>query len=365
MNVAILCFDYSRNGGSEKVAGNLYQAISVKYPTHLISLFSENSMNCNEEGNVSPHIISKNKGVFIISFLTVLCNLSKYCKGNKIDVIISVGINCSLYACLLKLFVNARVIICEHSNIANIMYNSWRQHIKRRFAVVYADKLITLTEADAETYKSKYPKRKGKIRTIYNWIGDNWLNQITKYDCNSKKILTVCRLDRVKGLERGVDVVSRIFKKNSDWVWHIYGTGDEEYKKELIEKATKLGIAKNVVFCGQATENELMTKYPLYSIYLCTSHFEGMPMSLLEAKANKIPIVSFNCQTGPAEIIENNINGLLVKQGDVNELYKLLKELIEDKNLRQSLSDKSYSNIYKFKKETIVKQWVSLIDNND
>ena len=76
--------------------------------------------------------------------------------------------------------------------------------------------------------------------------------------------------------------------------------------------------------------------YPEHSIYIMTSYFEGLPLVLLEAQQYKLPIVSFNCPTGPSEIIRDNVNGFLIENYNVNLMVEKLSLLIENEELRKS-----------------------------
>ena len=93
-----------------------------------------------------------------------------------------------------------------------------------------------------------------------------------------------------------------------------------------------------------------------------TSYYEGLPMVLLEAKANSLPIVSFDCYTGPSEIIRNDVDGYLIKNDDINEMIEKINLLIYDSEKRQKFSKNSRGNINKFKKEKIIKKWKELFE---
>ena len=97
-------------------------------------------------------------------------------------------------------------------------------------------------------------------------------------------------------------------------------------------------------------------------MYVLPSYREGLPLALLEAKANKLPIVSFDIDTGPREIVKNGVNGFLVEKYNKKEMAIKINELLENKELRNDFSEKSYENIKEFEKETIIKQWRELID---
>lgn len=93
-----------------------------------------------------------------------------------------------------------------------------------------------------------------------------------------------------------------------------------------------------------------------------TSRFEGLPMVLLEAQSYGLPIVAFDCDTGPAEIIDHNINGLLVEPGNINGLINSLLELINLSNIEyEKMSSNAVKNSVRYSVNPIVKQWLSII----
>ena len=102
--------------------------------------------------------------------------------------------------------------------------------------------------------------------------------------------------------------------------------------------------------------------YKNYSIYVMTSYREGLPLVLLEAKANSLPIVSFDCLTGPSEIVRDGVDGYLIECYNEGKMVDKLSKLIENPCLRKEFSDKSRENLDKFGKNKIIKQWETLID---
>ena len=86
-------------------------------------------------------------------------------------------------------------------------------------------------------------------------------------------------------------------------------------------------------------------------------------MVLLEAKSQGLPIIAFDCKTGPNEIVRNGIDGILVKNNDIAKFQEMLNELIKSPDLRSSFSNKSMENVDKFEKKNIVSQWQRLIND--
>jgi glycosyltransferase involved in cell wall biosynthesis len=75
-----------------------------------------------------------------------------------------------------------------------------------------------------------------------------------------------------------------------------------------------------------------------------------------------LPIVSFDCPTGPSEIVEDNENGFLVPTYNIEEMTQKILKLMEEKETRKRFSDNSQKNIENFSKRNIIKKWKDIID---
>jgi glycosyltransferase involved in cell wall biosynthesis len=86
-------------------------------------------------------------------------------------------------------------------------------------------------------------------------------------------------------------------------------------------------------------------------------------MVLIEAMVCGVPCVSYDCPCGPSDIIKNNEDGFLVKNGDYNEFASKINRLIEDNTLRKEMGKKAKQNVLRYLPETIVKQWDNLFND--
>jgi glycosyltransferase involved in cell wall biosynthesis len=91
-----------------------------------------------------------------------------------------------------------------------------------------------------------------------------------------------------------------------------------------------------------------------------SSHFEGFGMVLVEAMVQGVPAISFDCPCGPKDIIQDHINGLLVKEGDVPALAKAMESLMCDDTLRESLAAKAGIVTDTFSESVVMNQWENL-----
>ena len=111
-----------------------------------------------------------------------------------------------------------------------------------------------------------------------------------------------------KGYDYLAQIAVKVLSKFTDWEWDIYGSGNEQIKQDLITELDKGGVLSRVHFKGNVKGIENI--YPNHAIYIMTSRYEGLPLVLLEAKQYGLPIVSFDCPTGPSEIILDGENAV-------------------------------------------------------
>ena len=106
--------------------------------------------------------------------------------------------------------------------------------------------------------------------------------------------------------------------------------------------------------------NDMGEWYHKAAVFVLTSRFEGLPMVLLEAKAHRLPIVSFDCLTGPSDVVDDGENGDLVAEGDIDGMAAKLAALMDDSEQRQRYSDCALQHAERFDKDYIVRQWKAL-----
>lgn len=176
-------------------------------------------------------------------------------------------------------------------------------------------------------------------------------------ECKTKQVIAVGRYTYQKGFDMLIESWKYIKEKHPDWVLKIYGGGD---KKSFEELRDSLGLQDNI-FLEPSTDN-IIDKYCESSIFVLSSRFEGFGMVITEAMACGLPAVSFECPSGPRDIINDGEDGLLVENGNIKQLAEKISYLIENEELRKEMGSKARINVERFKIENIAKQWVDLFD---
>ena len=366
MNICFLKLDMTLKGGSERIASLLMNELIKKKDNKIYSIsISKKNYQC------AYRLDEKIEEIYLTSdgrrqrykYFKIIYKFRKILRDNKIDLVLCIGMAGATVGILSKIGLNVKIICCEHSNLLNFCDNGYQQKLAQWLSAKFADKVITLTEKDTLNYKKKFNIIPKRIEYIYNFIDEKLLNLKSNYDVESKKIISVGRLVKVKGFDRLVEIAKIVFedKRTKDWVWHIYGEGPErERLKQLIKK---YNLEKKVILKGNV-EN-IYEIYKEYSFYVMTSYFEGLPMVLLEAKANSLPIISFDINTGPSEIVRNNIDGYLIQDGDLKEISSKIIELAINDDTRKKFSLNAKENLDKFSKKKIIKKWIKLLEEID
>lgn len=340
-------------GGTEKVVSLIANELSKKYEVEIISLIKHAEKpfyNIGEKIKIIS-LFEREFQPIKLYYPYLIYKVKKLLRNYKTDVFICAGMG----DVALTTFVRnkAKYIAWEHfnamqGNVGGIMW------LGRILSARYADKIVVLTKKDMELNKKRFHSEE-KIVQIYNPI--EFVETNSNYDINSKKIVTCGRLTHQKGIDMLLQVAERVLNKHPDWQWHIYGDGPEEYsvRQLIIEK----GLENNVILMGRT--NKMNELYKEYAMYVMTSRFEGFAMVNIEAHLSKLPIVSFNCNCGPDEIIQDGINGYLIDCFDIDKMVEKINYLIENPDVRKNMSDNTFLDKEKLKMENIIKEWEKIL----
>ena len=127
---------------------------------------------------------------------------------------------------------------------------------------------------------------------------------------------------------------------------------------ELFALVNEYGLCDSVELTG--VQKDMEAVYRNASVLALSSRYEGLPMVILEAQAHGIPVVSFDCQCGPKDTIEDGVNGRLVPEGDVDALARALAETIHNPAALRRMGAAAYETARRWEPETIMHQWDEL-----
>jgi glycosyltransferase involved in cell wall biosynthesis len=175
---------------------------------------------------------------------------------------------------------------------------------------------------------------------------------------SSKRIVSIGRYVFEKGNDLLLKAWSKVEKQCQDWILDIYGQGNQTPYRELMQE---LGIDETRCHLhGSLTD--VKEAYLGSSIFTLPSRFEGFGLVIIEAIACGVPVVAFDCENGPRNIITNNQEGILVTPFDVDEYADILLRLIKDNQLRSQMGKRAYESSKRYLVEDIALQWKNLFD---
>jgi glycosyltransferase involved in cell wall biosynthesis len=105
---------------------------------------------------------------------------------------------------------------------------------------------------------------------------------------------------------------------------------------------------------------DIAKEYASSSMLVMSSHYEGFPMVMIEAMACGLPVVTFDYKCGPRDIIDREINGLLVKDGDIEGLAQALMRLMNADELRQKMGENARLVVGRYSEEKVMSKWQEL-----
>lgn len=216
------------------------------------------------------------------------------------------------------------------------------------------DALVTLTTQDADDYRRFLPDL--DVSTIPNAV--HTLNMGLRSSTSAKEIVTAGRLTGAKGFDRLITAYARIAASYPDWNLRIYGSGPAE--ADLRRRVQELQMVDSIHLPGFA-EN-LPQRMSQAGFFAMTSHFEGLPMVMLEAMGVGLPVVAYDCGSGSRDLISNGYNGFLVSDGAEEVLADSLSQLMHSESLRKDMGARSLEIAGRYEPSVIAERWEELFE---
>ena len=171
-----------------------------------------------------------------------------------------------------------------------------------------------------------------------------------------KRVVAVARYSYEKGIDLLLQAWAQVEKQHPDWRLEVFGDGDA---RPYLSMAEQLHI--DIRRCSLNGHTDDVEKvYCQSGIFVLSSRFEGFGMVIIEAMACGLPVVAFDCPWGPRSIINNEMDGILVENGNVDGFATALSRLMDDAALRTSLAQAAIKNVSRFQIESIAEKWHQL-----
>ena len=358
MKVLIFISMLSRGGAARVTSTLCKEMIETGYEVHVATNTESSSIfyQLPEAIMFHPFHIKKTKSGI---WESVKLNIN-YCRlvhqiviAVKPDVIIGVEPRVYLYTKLGSIGYNAPVIACDHTSFSR-KQDFITNFIRYKFYGT-ADALTILTKKDSDLLGKKFPNK----RVIYNPLSFPALDYPTTRQQN---ILCAGRLDvwHIKGFDIILECWRAISERYPDWILEIAGDGSDEATLHLKQSIYEKGLAGRVVLLGQV-EN-MKDKFAQTSIFALPSRVEGFPMVLMEAMSQGCACIAYEVGGAIPEMMTNNVDGIIVKDLDIQAFTEGLSMLIENQTLREDLSANAITSVQRFSPKSFMESWSDLLN---
>lgn len=280
-----------------------------------------------------------------IKMLKDIQSLKKTLKQLQPSLIISTEYPYTIASVICRPDKQTKIVSWEHTHFSvNIKNRFWTTLFRTCYPKL--DKIVCLNNDE----KKLFQPINEKITVIPNFVDPPG----NVSGLQNKIILTVARLDPIKGIPHLLQAAKSVLHSHPGWQWKIIGDGELEPEvSNFIEKEN----LQHKLILQKPVDQNIHAEYQNASMLVMTSLNECFPMVLLEALSNGLPCIAFDCDTGPRHIITHQEDGLLVEKENPDKLAVAISSLIEDEELRKKMGGNAIKRIQRFSSQHVYQLW--------
>lgn len=363
-------FHSTEAGGLVSAYVSLYDLLKNDYDIEIISVMNAEGENHDRLKDVKVHYLTKT------DFFPRLKVLVQAVKKFRFHIVLKEIFNLIRYLAFIpfakkkmnRIISNDDIVIS--SSPAASMYIpknvKFIQEIHTKFEYFWGDNFLgslqrkLMSKPYITVFRTKSDMEKGShyfnSTYSYNFIDKDVFDHTVSIGEEKRKhrIIYMGRFVKEKNIPKMIECAKQLKKKIPDFTLDMYGTG------VLVEDVSKLihenGLEKNVHLCGFCNDKNIFDNY---SLLWLTSDFEGMSMTIIEAKAKGVPTISTNWGDGVFEVIHDKEDGFV--EDTVEDIVNQTVELMNDKELLINISKNAYANFDEFSKENAYNRWIKLL----
>ena len=326
---------------------NIDKRVKVTYLMNTISN-REEFKDCVKHLNVIGII---KEGLKALSILLVKNkNIRNYIMQSNADVIIS-----TRYEFTKILNKYGKNIIKIHEQH---VYNVSKKYINKLGRFANIDYIMPVSKYIYDEYKKYLDRNKLYFIPLpLNYYPSN--NE--KSDLDSKNLIAVGRLDKIKGFDDLIKVMKIVVEHDNSVKLNIFGDG--QCKEELNALLNKYNLNNNIKLWGFKEPNFIKKYYTNSTLYAMVSHEESFGLVVLESLSFGVPCIAFDDAKGCLDIIKDS-GGVIIENRNINLMaLKILEYLNKSKGEKKELGLKAQSIINNYKLDVIKKSWKEFLDS--
>jgi glycosyltransferase involved in cell wall biosynthesis len=294
-----------------------------------------------------------------------LAALARLLRSRRPDVLFASMIDANIIAWAASRFLNRqkiRLVLRETNSHLARGDLGWLRRKLIGYAYRNADRVVALSSGVAEEITSLYRLDPSRVVTIPNPV---MVSDIAARISAAKTepspvsgegpfVLAVGRLTRQKGFDRLIEAFAQLPNERVRLV--IAGEGEE--RSALTQLAERLGVAGRVTFAGYVPHTERWLAHA--AVFVLPSRWEGFGHVIVEAMASGVPVVAYDCPYGPRDILQSEVNGVLVREGDIAGLAAALRRVLEQPEFAESLRQRARIDARRYAQPDIAQSYLTL-----
>ena len=344
-------------GGAERVFINLAgYFLSAGYDVTMITQYIRENEYPLPDGatRVVSDLTEEEMHGRIFNFFARIMKLHRIIRDTDADLLMTTIGKANFMAIVCSAFLPTRVVV---SVVAEPTLEYPTPIMKLLLQVLFGDADGIVMQTHRQQLFLRYGLRKASV-ILPNSVNPAFDRE--RYEGERKlNVYTVGRLDENKNQAMAIDAFGKVLKAHPDAKLILCGEGPQ--KASLIKRAGDAGIEDRCEFAGQVSNvaDRLTEAYA----FVLTSDTEGMPNTLLEAMSLGIACISTDCPCGgPAEMIENGKNGILVGVRDSDALARALINLMDDPAYADALDRSARDTMKAYRPEAVNRKWREYFD---
>lgn len=354
-----ICFlvgSLNNSGGTERVSTLIANGlIKNNHNITILSLSNSDNPFFDLNPNIKVNSLYQGSLSFKKRFISIVWRIRQFVKLNNFDTLIVVDSLLCMFTIPALHSLDTKHICWENFSF-NDNNGAHLRDLARRLSAKYCDLIVTLTQRDREVWCTSLKTINANIVSIPN--PSPFSNMQHEPNLSFKTLLAVGRLTRVKGFDLLIKSWAQVCQMNKDWILRIVGSGEDE--KELKQLAKTLNIIDRISFVPATKDVEM--HYRTSSFYCLSSRYEGFGMVIVESQSFGLPVISFDCDVGPREIINHKIDGWLIPPGNIKSMTDMILEAINlSDNEYEYFVENSFINSELFTVDSIVREWEKII----
>lgn len=336
-------------GGAERVISQLVNNFCEEGIECIIVTIDDAHIFYTIDPRVKIYSVGKKSDKLYIDKFLKYKAVRKYAISEKPDVVLALPEEIGIFVIPALLGTGIPVVVSERNN-PWVMPWKKETRLMRRLFYPFAAGFIFQTD-QAASFFPKYIQKKGIV--LPNpldlvRIPEPWREK------RRKEVVGAGRLEKQKNFKLLIQAFAQFYRNHPDYILTIYGEGS--LRKELEELAAS--ILPEGVYRFPGNVPNLLEQINGAAMFVLSSDYEGMPNVLIEAMAMGMPVISTDCPSGgPAYLINNRENGILIPVGDVDSLCKAMCKIAEDPEFSQCLGKNACLIKKKLDSAIISKKW--------